>query len=244
MRRYLPVLLNASALLSLALLFTAQFLAEPDLTTSTKAFLAISKGVLSDELPLNALSVRVVDGRLGHYKAVLPSPTYGSLFVKLPYGRISLDSARLLLLILPFGRLAVSAFARGWLLSIVAALSLALCVALIIWRLWGQPFTFRDTAMFWMGRREPPRGYWPMHTSYNLPVDGDEFPCGLAVALTLCIPIAWCSRSLFRKWRQSAMRLIAHCVQCGYDLRATPDRCPECGRFPTAKDVRLPGPGG
>ena len=45
-----------------------------------------------------------------------------------------------------------------------------------------------------------------------------SFPPALALSLVVC-------RHLPRRFR----RLRGLCVNCGYDLRATPGRCPECG---------------
>ena len=55
-------------------------------------------------------------------------------------------------------------------------------------------------------------------------VVGIEFPSWLLVLVFAATPAARVYRAIRRK------RSPGHCRHCGYDLRATPDRCPECGK--------------
>jgi hypothetical protein len=45
---------------------------------------------------------------------------------------------------------------------------------------------------------------------------------------SLIAPVVWAARAWRRLRRDAGQR----CRVCGYDLRATPDRCPECGTVP------------
>jgi hypothetical protein len=56
-------------------------------------------------------------------------------------------------------------------------------------------------------------------------------PHWLLILLTAVAPLAWLRSDLARRHRR---RRVRHnlCPRCGYDLRATPERCPECGATP------------
>jgi hypothetical protein len=56
-------------------------------------------------------------------------------------------------------------------------------------------------------------------------------PMWLPFALTLVLPLA----QVVRLYRRRHRRRSGRCPGCGYDLRATPDRCPECGSVPAGR---------
>src|SRR5579862_5934926 len=59
-------------------------------------------------------------------------------------------------------------------------------------------------------------------------------PCWLAAAISACLPATWLHSRRRRLIVQGRLER-GECAHCGYDLRASPDRCPECGTMAEGK---------
>jgi predicted RNA-binding Zn-ribbon protein involved in translation (DUF1610 family) len=80
----------------------------------------------------------------------------------------------------------------------------------------------------WHHRRNRRRGTLHAHA---------VVPFWALVAVTGAIPLARATLRFRARARTRQRQDIGLCPTCGYDLRATPNRCPECGAAAIARDI-------
>jgi hypothetical protein len=78
----------------------------------------------------------------------------------------------------------------------------------------------------WWGRPAPPGASGNLYFNWGL-----NFPYWILSTITLLLPAL---AAIVARRRRRAQRAQGLCPSCGYDLRATPHRCPECGAVPGA----------
>ena len=132
------------------------------------------------------------------------------------------------------------------LLNVLTLLSLLLCVAVVA--LWVRSYWVSDGYEFvrkgvrWEAVSEkgtlwlsdlPQKRIDPSHPSRmakaRLKPEHYDMPHALAVASLAVAPAVWLTLAASARSRHRRRVDQNLCPRCAYDLRATPDRCPECG---------------
>jgi hypothetical protein len=104
-------------------------------------------------------------------------------------------------------------------LHTAAAGSVASLVGLIAWRCF-TPTPQRLSAIIIMAMRESP-------------IYEADYDVWWQLVLLMCpMPLAWLLWQASERAKTAGARRSGLCPACGYDLRATPERCPECGMIP------------
>jgi predicted RNA-binding Zn-ribbon protein involved in translation (DUF1610 family) len=98
------------------------------------------------------------------------------------------------------------------------------------------PFVFLITEMLVLSRYS----YGPSGPQYNFSTEiaifGHWTPVWMVLVATAILPVLW-----LMMWSRNFLYPRARpglCVSCGYDLRATPERCPECGTVPLRQEAK------